>query len=240
VPGAATAGDVTTPTPPAPPVLTAREQSLRQIRELLDKKDYEGALRESEILLTLDPQDENARTLKQEAAAGLATPPVTTPPVTTPAPPSPTTTITQQKTTSAPGSRGGRRGTSGTNVGTPSTQASPAQRPAESEAEALNKRIQAAIQEGQALESKGELPAALSAFERAKNLEPSPGEAHRLYDNLRTRMTREGEQLFRNAKEDAAVGKLIEAREGFTKAIAYLPDGHPTKQQARDALGKIK
>ncbi len=232
------AGIVAKPTPPEPIVLTAPDESLKQLRDLMSKTDYEGVLREAAILLTLYPQDKNVQALKQEAADSLAKSPATAP--TTPAPPA---TVTQQNAPKAPGSRAGRGGISRTIVATPSTPPPAPERAAETEADALNRRIQAAVQDGQALESKGDLPAALRAFERAKNLEPASGEAHRLHANLRARMTAEGEQLFKNAKEDAAVGtlaKLIEAREGFTKAMAYLPDDHPMKQQAKDALARIK
>ena len=253
------------PTPP--PELTARERSLATIRQLLEKKEFAMAAQEADLLLTLDPQDAEARALKKEASAG----------------------IEQKK---RPADSRGARASKPVAAPTPGYQGVAPRRAGESEADwiardhrlngtnasatqameagdfraalalwqsikneepaypnldarmtaaraRLNQAVQTALQAGQAFEKSGDLLRARASFQRARDLDADSVIAQSALAALAVRMRKEGERAFRDGQDNENYQKLAEARLAYQKAFDYLPDDHPSRKLAKAALDRI-
>lgn len=84
-----------------------------------------------------------------------------------------------------------------------------------------------AIEAGSVLERTGEFVAAMSQYERAKQLDPSLRASDALIRQLRERMLHEGAPLYTRAKQYDALGRSTEAADLYDRVLKMLPADDP-------------
>ncbi|MCX6538138.1 MAG: FHA domain-containing protein [Acidobacteria bacterium] len=98
-----------------------------------------------------------------------------------------------------------------------------------------------AIAAGSALEASGDLVAALSQYERARQLDPSLDEVDNLEKQLRVRMTQKGNELFAEAKQFDASGRSPkEAIDRYQRVLGLLPPDDPKHVFAKSRLEALR
>ena len=93
-----------------------------------------------------------------------------------------------------------------------------------------------AVDDGVALEARGELREAMVRFERAKQMDPSLSATDLRIRGLRDRMLAEGRQAYLDAKQYDFTGEKTKAISLYERAVALLPPDDPKSVAARERL----
>ena len=96
-----------------------------------------------------------------------------------------------------------------------------------------------ALDNGSTLERSGDIVAALTQFERARQLDPSQT-ADAAINRIRTRMRTEGTSAFVNGRQYDALDRPEQAISAYEIAVRYLSDDDPNRQAARERLPLLR